>query len=106
MLIELLQAPLQLCRCEVLVRVVDRLALAPVYGHDGLGKQLQTLAQFHKLPTDFADSLAVILAKVGDGLEGGRQTLRHPHQLHITLTLTLKATTGGDSVEITVDVEL
>lgn len=60
----------------------------------------------YEMPADTANSLAVVLTKVGDGFEILSQTARQPHQLDvITLGLTLKSAGGLNSIEIAVDID-
>ena len=62
MLLQLLQARLELSVGEVLVAVVDRLELAAVDRNDGLGKQVQPPTQHDELTAHSADRLAVVRA--------------------------------------------
>ena len=91
---------------EVLVAVVDRLELAAVDGHCGVGKQLHLPAQQDELAADPADRLAVVAAEVGDGLEVGHQPTREPDQLDVALRLAFEPPAGLDAVQVPVDVDL
>ena len=95
-LLDLLHARGELAVGEVLVTVVDRLELAAVDGHCGVGKQLHLPAQQDELAADPADRLAVVAAEVSDGLEVGHQPTREPDQFHVALGLTFEPTAGGD----------
>ncbi len=86
--------------------VVDHLELAAVDSHDRFGEQIEPAAQHDEFATDVTDRLAVVLAKVGDGLEVRRQAPGQPHQLNIALGLAFQAPTRLQAVEIPVDVDL
>lgn len=66
-------------RGEVIVPAVDRSELAPIDGNNGLGKQIKLLSHEDKAFADIADSFAVVMPKVGDGLEVRCQPSREPH---------------------------
>jgi hypothetical protein len=76
---------------EVLVAVVDRLELAAVDRHHGLGEQIQPAAKLDELATYRPDRRAVVAAEVGDGLEVRRQASGQPHQLDIALRFPLQS---------------
>src|SRR5882672_10264141 len=97
---------LQLPVGEVLVAVVDRLELAAVNSNDGLRKHIQVPAQDDKLPAHATDGGAVVFTEVGDGLEVRRQTASQPDQLKVALGLSLQATAGLQSIQITIEVDL
>ncbi len=103
--LQLRHALLELVVGEVLVAVVDRLELAAVDRHDRFGEQIEPTAQHDEFATDVTDRLAVVPAKVSDGLEVRRQAPRQPHQLNVALGLALQTPTGLQVIEIPVDVD-
>jgi hypothetical protein len=103
---DLLLAFVDLAGGEVTVAAVYRLELAAVDGNDSPGKELQVPPQLHEAAADVADALAVVMAKVGNGLEIGRQSTGQPHQLDVALRLALKPSAGRYAVQIPVDVNL
>jgi hypothetical protein len=72
---------------------------------DRLGEQLQAATQLYKFTTYLAYSLAVVLSKIRDGLKIRHQLSGEPHQLDITLRLTLQAATGLNPIEVAVDID-
>ena len=72
-LIDLLQPALHLRPGEVAIAIVDRLELAAIDGHEGIGKQVELAAQHHELATHQADRFTVVFEKICDGLEVWRQ---------------------------------
>lgn len=87
-------------------RLLTRLELAAVDGHQRFGEQTERLAQHHELPADTTNGVAIVLAEVGDGLEVRCQAPGQPHQLDVALCLTFKAATRLNPVEVTVDIDL
>src|SRR5690242_15711511 len=63
-------------------------------------------AQYYKLGTHRPDRRAVVLAKVGDRLEVGRQPPSQPHQLDIALRFPFEPPARLHAVEIAVEVNL
>src|SRR5471032_611906 len=86
--------------------MVHRLELAPVYRNERFGEQVQALAQHDELTADAADRFAVVFAKPRNGLKVRCQAAREPHQFNVALGLALKTTTGLNTVQVTVDVDL
>ena len=104
--LQLRHALLEFVVGEVLIPIVDRLELAAVDRHDCLREQIEPAAQHDEFTTDIADRLAVVPAKVGDGLEVRRQAPGQPHQLNVALRLAFQAPTGLQAVQIPVHVNL
>src|ERR1700682_5491712 len=105
-LVDLRQPPLHLGLREVPVSRVDGLELAAVDRNARLAEQLEAPAQHHELTADFADGLAVVLAKIGYRLEVRHQAAGQPHQLDVALALALQAAARLHSIEISVDINL
>jgi hypothetical protein len=91
---------------EVAVTAVDRPEFAAVHGNDGLCKQLEVSTQSHQAAADVADTRAVVMAEVGNGLEVRCHPARQPHPLDVTLRLALQPSAGGNAVQIPIDVDL
>ena len=88
---------------EVAVAIVDRLELAAVDGHEGVGEQVEVATQDDELATDQANGYTIALAKVCDGLEIWRQPSGQSHQFYIALGFALQPSTRMHPVEVTVD---
>ncbi|MNI37381.1 hypothetical protein D3C73_914700 [compost metagenome] len=97
---------LQLGAGEIAVAVVHRLEFTAVDRNEVFREKPQLLTQHDKLPTDASNGLAVVFAKVGDGLEVRHQPTGKPHQFDVALRLALKAPARLDAIEIAVDVDL
>jgi hypothetical protein len=86
--------------------MVHCLKLAAVYRNERFSEKIQALAQHNELTTGAADRFAVVFAKPRNGLKVRCQTAREPHQFNVALCLALKATTGLNTIRVTVDVDL
>src|SRR5450432_1686515 len=71
-----------------------------------VAQQIEAPAQRHELTADFADRLAIVLAKIGDRFEVGRQTASQPDQLDVALAFPFKAAARLNPIEVAVDIEL
>jgi hypothetical protein len=60
---------LDLPRRVVTLTVIDRLELAAINGHCSVAQKFQFAAEHHEPPARVSDSLAIILAKIGNRLE-------------------------------------
>ncbi|MCY1233799.1 hypothetical protein D9M72_463560 [compost metagenome] len=105
-LLDLLLARINLGWRDVAVPAVHCLELAAVDGHDGLGEQLELTAHADEALADIADADAVVVTKVGDGLEVRSESAGEPHQLDVALGFAFQAPAGLDTVQVAVDVEL
>ncbi|MNH18467.1 hypothetical protein D3C79_781700 [compost metagenome] len=90
---------------EIAVAVIHGFEFAAVDGDDRLGEEIEVAAKYNELPADTANGFTIVSAKVGNRFEVRRQSACQPHQLDITLGLTLKPAAGLNSVEIAVDVD-
>src|ERR1700686_904778 len=104
--VDLLQAPLHLGLSEVPIPRVDRLELAAIDRNARVTQQIDAVAKRHKLAADFADRLAIVLAKIGDRLEIRRQAARQPDEFDVALAFPLKTAARLDAIEIAIDVKL
>ncbi len=104
--LDLLQTARHLRPREVLVPGVDRLELAAIDRHAGLGEQVQLATQRDEPGTDLADRRAIVLAKVGDRLVIRREAAGQPHHFHVAPRLAFQSAARLNPVEVAVDVEL
>ena len=74
--IDALDPRAQLFGAADLRHVVDGLELRPVDGHQFAAEEFQIAAEQVKLPEDRLESLGVVPAEIGDGLEVGLQPVR------------------------------
>jgi hypothetical protein len=104
--VDLLQASLHFGLGEVPIPGIDRLELAAIDRNARVAQQIEAPAQRHELTADFADRLAIVLAKVGDRFEVGRQAASQPDQLDVALAFPFKAAARLNPIEVAVDIEL
>lgn len=91
---------------EVPIPVVDCLEFAAIDGNDGLREQLEFTAKDNKPAACVLDAFAAAAPEVCDRLEVRGQPACQPHQLDVALALPLHASTGLDTVEVAVDIDL
>jgi hypothetical protein len=104
--VDLLQASLHFGLGEVPIPGIDRLELAAIDRNARVAQQIEAPTQRHELTADFADRLAIVLAKVGDRFEVGRQAASQPDQLDVALAFPFKAAARLNPIEVAVDIEL
>src|SRR6266550_2662789 len=104
--LQLLHPRLELSVGEVLIAVVHRLELAAIDRHDGVGEEVQATTQDDKFFADLMNRLAVIFAKVGNGLEVRDQPTGEPNQFNIALRFPFQASARLNAVEVAINVDL
>ena len=85
---------------------IDGFELATVDRDDATVQEIKTAAKSNELLAYLTDGRTVVAAKVGDGLEVGRQAARELYQLQVPPALALKAARRLHQVEITIDINL
>ena len=98
--------PLQFGAGEIPIPIIDGFEFAAINGNQSFREQTELLAQYNELFADTADCLAVVLAKVGNGLEVRHQPTGQPHQFNVTSRFPLKTPAGLNAIQITVNVDL
>jgi hypothetical protein len=105
LLVDLLQAVLELGAGEISVAGVGCLELGPVEGDELAAEQSGALAELDEAAAKVADGLAIGLAEIGDGLEVGRQTFEQPNDLEVAVGLAFEGAAGADSEKVAIEIE-
>ena len=92
--------------CKVAILVVDRFYPRPIHGQKLAPEQIELAAEHNELTKHSAESLAIVCAEIGDGLEVRLQGTQQPDDFDVAMTFGFQPPARPHAVEITVDVEL
>ena len=104
--VDALNARAQFFGATDLRHVVDGFELGPVDGHQFAAEEFQLAAEQVKLPEDRLESLGIVPAEIGDGLEVGLQLAQQPEHFEIAPAFEFEPAAGAHLVEITPKIEL
>jgi hypothetical protein len=104
--VELLDGALELLLCDISLSSIDSFEFRAIDGHQVAAEEVELMAEEGEFPAHLANGLAVISAKVGDGLKVGCEAFDEPRDLQVAMRFSFQHTAQADPIEVAIKVEL